>query len=162
MKKIIVIGCCGSGKSYFSLALSQKLNIPIYHMDILFWRENWTHVDKEELRRELAEIYPKENWIIDGNYIGTLEERFKAADTIFFLDVSEELCLESEEKRRGKPRPDLPSYLKEEYDPEFINFIKSFKTEDRPVILSLLEKYKNKEIHIFKTRDEVNKYLEII
>ena len=67
-KKIIVIGCPGSGKSYFSKALSEKTEIPLYHMDNIFWNEDRTTITREELIVKLDEIMRTDNWIIDGKY----------------------------------------------------------------------------------------------
>ena len=113
MKKIIVIGCPGSGKSYFSKVLSEKLNINRYHLDLYFWKPNWTATPSEEFDKILDQLLKNETYIIDGNYNRTLEKRFKSADTIFFLDMPTELCLLSERQRRGKKRDDLPYYLSE-------------------------------------------------
>lgn len=160
MKRILVIGCCGSGKSVFARKLGEITGFPVTHMDLIFWKENWAHITREQMNKELEKIYPNETWIIDGNYSSTLENRIKQADTIFFLDLPEEVCIQSEKERRGKPRPDLPSYLKEEYDPEFEQFIKDFKTNERPFIFKLMNDYSNKEYIVFTSRDEVNNYIE--
>ena len=163
MEKIIVIGCPGSGKSYFSKILSEKINIKKYHLDLLFWKENWTPTPRNEFIEIIKNILKEDSYIIDGNYSSSLDIRFKDADTIFFLDMPTELCLASEKQRRGKKREDLPSYLEEVgEDEEFTNLIKDFSKEKRQQILSLIEKYINKNIIIFKTRKEVNNYLENI
>ena len=163
MKKIIVIGCPGSGKSYFSKILSEKLNIKKYHLDVLYWKENWTPTPREEFIEIIKNILKEDSFIIDGNYSSSLEIRFEKADTIFFLDMPTELCLASEKQRRGKKREDLPAYLEEVgEDKEFIELIKSFSSNGRLKILSLIEKYSTKNIIIFKTRKEVDNYLENI
>ena len=46
MKKIIVIGCPGSGKSTFSRELHERTRIPLYHLDMLFWNADKTTVEK--------------------------------------------------------------------------------------------------------------------
>ena len=161
MKKIIVIGCPGSGKSYFSKKLSEITNIPKFHLDILFWKENWVKTPRDEFLNKILDIVNNnDSFILDGNYHHTLDFRMNLADTIFFLDMPTKLCLESERLRRGKPREDLPSYLIEEgEDEEFVNLITNFQNNQRHLIVEILEKHKDKEIIIFKTRDEVNNYL---
>jgi adenylate kinase family enzyme len=161
MKKIIVIGCPGSGKSYFSKKLSEITNIPKFHLDVLFWQENWVKTPRDEfLNKILDVINNNSSWIIDGNYQSTLEFRIQYADTIFFLDMPTKLCLESERLRRGKPRDDLPSYLIEEgEDEEFVNLITNFQDNQRHLIVEILEKHKDKNIIVFKSREEVNQYL---
>ena len=75
MNKIIVIGCPGSGKSTFSRALAERTGIPLYYMDMLFWNSDKTHVTREELRARLSRVMEGEAWIIDGNYLSTMEMR---------------------------------------------------------------------------------------
>lgn len=159
-RKIIVSGCPGSGKSYFSRILSEITSIPVYHIDTIYWLPNWVSISREELRVKLNAIMEKDEWIIDGNYNATLEERFIRADLVYFLDLPTSVCLESEALRRGKKRDDLPSYLEEKEDPEFRKYIINFKDAGRLRILELIEKYKNKKVITFTNRDAVNEYLD--
>ena len=160
MKRIIVIGCSGSGKSYFSSKLSNILNIEKYHLDCYYWKENWQATPREEFVKVVDELLDLENWIIDGNYSYTMERRMIKADTIFFLDLPTDVCLESERKRRGNKREDLPSYLVETKEDDGLEeFIKNFHLDKRNQILSLLDKYSYKNIIIFKSREEVDNYL---
>ena len=160
MKKVIVIGCPGSGKSTFSKKLNEITNIPLYHLDLMYWNNDKTIVEKEVFLNKIVETLKKDSWIIDGNYRSTMELRMKEADTIFFLDMPTKLCLESERLRRGKPREDLPSYLIEEgEDEEFVNLITNFQDNQRHLIVEILDKHKDKNIVTFKSREEVENYL---
>ena len=158
MKKIIVIGCPGSGKSTVSRALHNKTGIPLYHLDMMYWNPDRTTKPKEEFRAALRETVKLPEWIIDGNYGSTLELRMEACDTVIFLDYPVEVCIAGVEERRGKPREDMP-WIETEPDPEFIEFIKKYNEESRPKVIDLLEKYKEKNIIIFKTRAEADEYL---
>ncbi len=160
--KIIIIGCAGSGKSYFARELNQKLNIPLYHLDLLYWKENWVETPREEFVLVIKEIMKNDKWIIDGNYSYSLEDRVKEADLIFYLDLPTQVCLDSEKERRGKKRPDLPEYLEEKYDEEFITFIKEFKKNKRPAVLELLKKYPEKKVVIFTSREEKEEFVKSI
>ena len=73
MKKIMVIGCPGSGKSTFSRALHNVTGIPLFHLDMLYWNADRTIVDKAVFRERLADTIQKNEWIIDGNYGSTIE-----------------------------------------------------------------------------------------
>ena len=160
MKKIIVIGCPGSGKSTFSRKLSQKVNLPLIHLDMLFWNPDRTTVDKEIFISRLEKALSGEKWIIDGNYSSTIEIRIKACDTVFFLDYPADICLEGVLKRRGKPRSDMPWVESaDEIDDEFLQSIKDYEFKNRPKIISLLQNYKDKNIVIFKNRIESDDYL---
>ena len=46
MKKILVIGCPGSGKSTYARRLQKITDLPLYYLDMLFWNADKT-VDSE-------------------------------------------------------------------------------------------------------------------
>ncbi len=159
MKKIVVIGCPGSGKSTFSRALHKISGIPLFHLDLLFWNQDQTTVEKSVFFERLSEILQKSEWILDGNYASTMEFRIKACDTIVFLDFPVEVCLDGVAERKGKPRSDMPWIESEKEDEEFLRFIKNYSCECRPQVMQLLEKYSEKNILLFKTRAEADDFL---
>ena len=158
MKKIIVIGCPGSGKSTFSIALHDRTGIPLFHLDMLKWNADRTTVSREVFMERLQNVLKTEEWIIDGNYSSTMELRIQACDTVFFLDYPLEVCLSGIEERKGKPRPDMP-WVETEEDAEFMEFIKSYNVQSRPEVLELLEKHADKNIVVLKSRSEAEAFL---
>ena len=122
MKKILVIGCPGSGKSTFSKKLHEKTNIPLFHLDLYFWNADKTTVDRTIFNQRLFEILELNDWIIDGNFMATMELRIQKCDTIIFLDYPLEVCLNGVKERKGKPRSDIP-WIETEEDLEFIEYI---------------------------------------
>jgi adenylate kinase family enzyme len=158
MQKIIVIGCPGSGKSTFSRALRDKLELPLYYLDMLWHKPDKTNVTREEFDEKLCGILRTEKWIIDGNFNRTLEMRVNACDTVFLLDFPVEVCLSGVESRIGKKREEMP-WVEEEFDPEFKEWIINFPKDKLPYIYQILEKYNDKNIVIFKTRKDMSEYL---
>ena len=158
MKKVIVIGCPGSGKSTFARTLHQKTGIPVYHLDMMYWNADKTAVEKSVFLERLSAVLQKERWIVDGNYSSTMELRLSACDTVIFLDYPLDTCLEGIRARRGKPRADMP-WIEEAEDAEFIEFVKRFGEKQRPQVLALLEKYSNKSIFVFTKREEAEAFL---
>lgn len=159
MNKIVVVGPSGAGKSEFSRKLNKILNIELFHLDNIFWNEDKTHIEREEFDDKLSDILHKDRWIIDGDYSRTYEVRFKNADTIFFLDYPKDICLEGANSRIGKKRDDLP-WIEEEFGKEFKEWIINWFIETRPILIELINKYKNdKNIIIFKSREEANDFI---
>ena len=75
MRKVIVIGCPGAGKSTFARKLRDATNLPLYYLDMLWHKEDKTNISREEFDIKLNDILKKDKWIIDGNYLRTLEMR---------------------------------------------------------------------------------------
>ena len=159
MKKVIVIGCPGSGKSTFSKALHKITDIPLFHLDMVFWNADKTTVEKTVFLDRLLKIVQNDEWIIDGNYGSTMELRIQACDTVIFLDYPSEVCLKGIEERKGKPRSDLPWIEPDEDDAEFIEFIKNYNSQSRPKVMELLDRYSHKDIIIFSTRTQAEEFL---
>lgn len=160
MRRAIVIGCPGSGKSTFSRALSEASGLPLVHLDLLFWRADKTTVSEEEFDRQLAEALAREAWIIDGNYMRTLERRLAAADTVFFLDYPAAVCEEGIRARQGIPRPDMP-WVEEGCDGALLSLVQGFAEGQRPAILALLTRQKRKRCITFRTREEAERFLAL-
>lgn len=159
MEKVIIIGCPGAGKSIFARKLKEKTGLPLFYLDMIWHKPDGTNISRDEFDGKIKEIMKKEQWILDGNYIRTLEMRLKECDTVFLLDYPLELCLEGASSRIGKERPDMP-WIESELDLEFRQFIVDFPRDSLPKIYELLKKYeKEKELHIFRKREDAEEYL---
>lgn len=159
MEKVIIIGCPGAGKSTFARKLKEKTGLPLFYLDMIWHKPDGTNISRDEFDGKIKEIMKKKQWILDGNYIRTLEMRLKECDTVFLLDYPLELCLEGASSRIGKERPDMP-WIESELDLEFRQFIVDFPRDSLPKIYELLKKYeKEKELHIFRKREDAEEYL---
>jgi len=83
MKKIMVLGCPGSGKSIFAHALAEKTGIPLTPLDLICWRADGTHISCDAFDAHLSKIFTGDAFILDGDYSRTYEVRFSVADTVF-------------------------------------------------------------------------------
>ncbi len=162
MKKVIVIGCPGSGKSVFSRELHALTGLPLYPLDLIRWRADRTFLPKEQMVEEVRKIIEKDEWIIDGNYGATMEMRMSYCDTIIFFDVPTEVCYAGVLQRRGTARPDLPWVEPvDEIDPEFVDSVLQYNSVNRPIVLERIQKYADgREIHIFQSREEAGAFLD--
>lgn len=159
MKRILVVGCPGGGKSTFAKKLHQRTNLPLYHLDLIWHKADKTTITREEFDQRLQGILQTDAWIIDGNYSRTLEMRLQQCDKVFLLDFPTEVCLQGARSRVGRPHNDLP-FVEETFDPEFEQWIRDFSAKELPKVYALLETYSQVSTTIFKSREELNRFLE--
>lgn len=169
MKKILVIGSPGAGKSTFARRLGEKTGLKVIHLDRLYWKPNWVETaDKDEWKAVLEKILAGESWIIDGNYSNTIEMRVEKCDTVIFLDMPPALCVYRVLKRfalyRNKGnRPDMADGCEEKLDWEFIKFIKwtwTYPSRSKPKVEALVKRYENeKKIIRLKSNREIENFL---
>ena len=81
-----------------------------------------------------------------------------ACDTVIFLDYPLDICLYGIKERRGKPRSDMP-WIETEEDAEFIEFIRNYNEHQKPKVLELLEKYSDKDIIVWESREQADAFL---
>ena len=159
MKRVIVIGSPGAGKSTFSRKLRDITRLPLYHLDNIWHKPDRTTISREEFDERLTAIMSKDSWIIDGNYSRTLELRIRHCDTVFLLNYPVEVCLAGGNDRIGEKREDIP-WIEHEFDEELRQFIMEFPETKLPGIYQLLHQYEQgREIHIFRSREEAEEYL---
>ena len=160
MKRVIVIGSPGAGKSTFARKLRDMTGLPLHYLDAIFYSSDKTTVSHEEFDQKLRAIMQTDNWIIDGNYQRTLPDRFEACTDVFLLDYPLVQCLEGAASRIGSAREDLP-WIEREFDPDFRQYILDFPTDQLPRIYELVERYwKTRKITIFHSREEADRWLD--
>ena len=161
MKKVVVLGCSGSGKSTFSLQLHNATGLPLYHLDKVWWKPDRTHITRDEFDKRLDDLVNRDSWILDGDYSRTYEKRIGACDTIIFLDYGEEVCMDGIVGRVGKERGDIP-WTENELDPELVELVKNYETENKPILLELFRKYPDRDVITLHTRKEADNLINKI
>lgn len=167
MRKVLVIGSGGSGKSTFAARLGKRTRLPVIHLDTLFWHAGWQETPREEWAALVEELLKGDEWIMDGNYGGTMERRLAACDTVVFLDLPRTLCLWRVVARsmryRGRTRPDMPEGCNERLTWEFVRWVWDYPRARRPGVLKKLSELKGgqKVFHLRSTR-EVLRFLEAL
>ena len=163
MSKIIIIGCPGSGKSTLTFKIQDILNYPVMHLDKVYHIDNDTRISTEELIQKVDEFAnSNDNWIIDGNYISTMEQRIILADTIVLLDLDSNICVENALARSKKERQaDMAAgFDVSKISQDFLDYIAKFKESTLPRIMNLFEKYKDsKNLIILKSYKEIDEYV---
>ncbi|GAA0314464.1 DNA topology modulation protein [Bacillus carboniphilus] len=164
MKKILIIGSGGAGKSTLAKKLGELLHFPVYHLDSIFWKENWTPSNREEFRQNIRSVMEKEEWILDGNFGSTLDMRLKHCDTVVFLDYPSLTCVYGVVKRRiqynGKTRPDMGENCKEKLDWEFLKWVYTYRKKKAPEIRKKLSELTNVKVITLQSRKETKRFLQ--
>jgi adenylate kinase family enzyme len=164
MERIILIGCGGAGKSTLARQLGEKLNIPVIHLDSIFWLPGWVEMDRETFDARLREEMAKERWIMDGNFNRTMPERIERCDTIIYLDFSRWACLVGVLKRiittYGTVRPDMGAGCPERIDLEFLKWVWNFNKNKRQSYYKMLNEAEGKETIVLKNRRMVRRFLD--
>jgi adenylate kinase family enzyme len=155
MKRVLIIGSGGAGKSTLARRLGRETGIEVIHLDKLYWRPNWTEPSKDEWKRTVSAELAKDSWIIDGNFGGTMEMRLKACDAVVFLDLPRAVCLGRVLKRRiscGKNgRPDMAEGCNEKLDLKFLGWVWNFGRDTKPRIEFRLREFA-RDIPVFRLR----------
>jgi adenylate kinase family enzyme len=165
MKKILVIGSPGAGKSTFARRLGEKTGIEVIHLDRLYWKPNWVETtDKDKWRAIVKKALEGDAWIIDGNYSGTLEMRLAKCDTVIFLDLPPALCVYRILKRvafyRPGGRPDMADGCDEKLDWEFVKLTWTYPTRSKPKVEALLRRFEGeKNVIRLKSKREIENFL---
>ena len=164
MKKILVIGSGGAGKSTFAQRLGGILKLEVVHLDSLYWSPGWVEMPKDKWKTIVEELVKRDSWIIDGNYGGTLEIRLAACDGVIFLDVPRRICLGRVLKRvalyRKVRRPDMAAGCPEKVNLEFIKYIWDYPRKRKPALLEKLKSYsQTKAVTILRSQAEIESFL---
>ena len=161
----MIIGCGGSGKSTLAVRLGAKLSLPVYHLDQLHWQPGWRALPKDEWRAVQEKLFSTEpEWIMDGNYGGSMELRFAAADTIILLDLPTFTCLMGAIRRfvrfRGRSRPDVGKGCPERLSREYLQWIWTYRSDRRPKVVARLQQLaESKRVVILPSRRAVRQFL---
>jgi adenylate kinase family enzyme len=143
MQRILVIGSGGAGKSTAARAIAAATGLPLVHLDRVYWHAGWTPTPEEEWVRTVHALIAEEEWVLDGNYGGTLPARLERADTAIFLDVPRSTCLRRvlvrAVRHRSRPRDDVAPGCPDRLTWAFLRWIWSYPKTRRPGVLELLD-----------------------
>ena len=142
MRRVLVIGSGGAGKSTLAAGIAERTGLPLIHLDACYWRAGWVETPAAEWRATVARLTAGEAWVMDGNYGGTLDARLSACDTVIFLDLPRLVCVWGIVSRwlrwRGRTRPDLTAGCPERMSWEFVRWVWTYPAERRPTVLARL------------------------
>lgn len=164
MRKVLVIGAGGAGKSTFARRLGKLLNLEVIHLDALYWHAGWVETPKGVWAERVAELVQREAWIMGGNYSGTFDIRLRACDAVVFLDMPRLVCLWRVLKRlliyRNRSRPDMAAGCDEKFNLEFLLWVWNYPKRTRPKIIAWMrENAGSKKVVWLRSPAEAQSYL---
>jgi adenylate kinase family enzyme len=164
--KFIIIGSPGAGKSVLTRRINEFLGYPVMHLDKVYHTGSKTHITRDELIKKVNDFAnTHDKWIIDGNYISSLDMRIRLADTIVLLNIPTDVCLSNAYKRaeesinQGRNREDMAEGFDYTLTEDFVNFIKNFQVDVLPIIKEILKRYCDKKIKIINSYTELEEFI---
>lgn len=165
MRKVMIIGSGGAGKSTLARQLGEILGLPMIHLDAAYWNAGWQPTPDPEWQEIVQRIVQQDAWIMDGNYGGTMDIRLPIADTVIFLDLPNWLCLWRVIKRRwqyaGTTRPDMAVDCPEQLNWEFIRWVWTYSSRRRNGVLAKLSQLApEQKVLIFRSPAQVKRFVQ--
>ena len=164
MKRVLIIGSGGAGKTTLARRLAAQSGLPLIHLDLVYWRPGWQPAPADQWTETVRGLAAREEWIMDGNYGRTLDLRLQACDTVIFIDFPRLLCLWRVLRRQlrylGRSRPELPAGCPERLTWEFLWWIWRYPATRREGILARLTALgPEKQVIILRSSLELERFL---
>jgi adenylate kinase family enzyme len=124
MKRIVILGRGGAGKSTLARRLGDITGLPAIELDKIFWRPGLLPTPRAEWIRLQQKLVSEEKWIMDGDLgpYDAVEERLRAADTIVLLDFSLARCV-------------WRAFRRSQENADFWRWVLSWRRRSRPALL---------------------------
>ncbi len=173
MRRVVVGGGSGAGKTTFSRALAAKMGVPVVELDSLFHGAGWTPTPTEVFRERIIAATNGEGWVVDGNYSAIRDATWGRADTLVWLDASllvSLLRVFKRTNRRIRDRTELWNGNRETFRNAYLSldslYLWVFRSHGKrrrtwPRILAQPE-FRHLAVHRFRTPGEAQRWLDTI
>lgn len=163
MRRVLVLGPPGAGKSTLALRLGARLGLPVYHLDHASFRPGWVQVPVGDFTAEVGRLAAEPSWIIDGNFLEVIEPHLRAADTVIYLDLPPWITVLRILRRTlntyGKTRPDGPVGCPERVDLGFLKYSWTFNRVERAKNLGFVDAFAGGKL-ILRDAASVKRFLD--
>jgi adenylate kinase family enzyme len=171
MKRIVIIGWPASGKSAFSETLASLLNIPVYHLDALYWKPGHVRTENAEWVKVQNMLVSGESWVVEGNFQTTLDIRLAASDSVIFFDMHVFTCLRNAVfrmiKHYGRARIGMSEGNNERIDRHFLmrilRILWIYPALERGKTIRLLNSLSaQKNIFVFRNYGDASRFVQYL
>jgi adenylate kinase family enzyme len=166
MRRVLVMGCSGAGKSTFARKLAEQRGLPFVSIDKIYWQPGWREPAPEDFSANMTREADKPTWVIDGNYMrsGAGPLRRERADTVFWFDLPRRVCVSGIAVRilttYGKVRPEMAPGCPEKFDWAFFRYVWTFNAQQRPKLRAFFADLRgDQRLVIFTARAQADAYL---
>ena len=163
MRRVLVVGSGGAGKTTFANELGDRTGLPVIHLDQHFWQPGWVETPRDTWRAKQASMVAADAWILDGNYSGTIDVRLARADTVVLLDLGRVRCVFRVVKRTmcNRGREVTAVGCPDRFDRDFTKWVWSYPRRSRPRILDAVRRAGDHMTFVrLRTPREVRAFLE--
>ncbi|MDT3397625.1 topology modulation protein [Streptomyces sp. B1866] len=163
MKKVAIVGCGGSGKSYVARELGRFLGAPVTHLDAVYYDDGWNPLPKEDFAARQRGLVAVPAWVIDGNHNSTLRIRLEACDTVVFMDLPTLTCLWgvlTRQLRHGRGQnQETGVYNRIHWG--VIRYVWSYRRAMRPRVLRKIDEFArdHAEVVLLRSRRQARRWL---
>lgn len=164
-QRILIVGICGAGKSTLAKIISDKYNLPVRHLDKLFWNSGWVQTSKELWDIKVSKLIQEETWVMDGNFSSSFPERVQRADLIINLEFNRYVALWRILKRiikyQGSVRPDLAKGCPERFNWEFMKYVWNFPRDHGRQLYPVINKFgANQKLITLRNQKELSAFIQ--
>jgi len=162
VKRIAIVGCGGSGKSHLARQLGAALDVPVTHLDALYYDEAWKPLPAEQFAALQRDLVAAPTWVIDGNYASSLPIRLAVADTVVFLDLPALTCLAGILQRRLRQGggQDKATGVYDRITADFLRYVWNYRRSMRPRVCALIDQHAgHADVVVLTNRRAVRRWL---
>ena len=162
--KISIIGYSASGKSTFAKKLASHYQLPVLHLDTIYFKANMEVEDRQLTEIKIRDFMKQDTWIIDGTYRYLALERFDKCDQLFIFNMNRFTSffglLRRYKRYKNKQRDTMALGNPEKLDLSFIKWImwEGRLKNSKDLFKSLIKKHQHKVV-VFNNRRQVKKHL---
>ncbi len=133
MKKVLIFGNSGSGKTTFAKHMASEYRLAHLDLDTIAWQPT-----SPPLRQPISKSHGRINsfcgdhhaWVIEGCYADLLELASRHANELIFMDISIEQCIDDARSRPWEAHKYSSKEVQDQNLDMLITWIENYETRD--------------------------------
>lgn len=149
MKRLVVLGRGGTGKSILAQRIGKVTGLPVTELDQIFWSSDLRPTPQERWDDIQRELGAGTTWVLDGDHghNDSLQPRLACAGPVIILDVGVLRCA-WRALRRSRERT------------EFWWWLLGWRRRSRPTVLAAIARWApDADVHVLRSPHDVDRFL---